>query len=160
MTNNAYRDDLEAALARASDLEREVAELQRRNAELEMGDRQTIEARENAHRLAAALERERDELRHDHNRQVDDAGWRRAAREAANARAAKVATNAPAGRSDEFKLWTNGIAGLVVGSLAGLVAITANNGWVGAASIAMLTVAVVFVVDANSLALKRRQKSG
>jgi predicted RNase H-like nuclease (RuvC/YqgF family) len=61
--NEAYRDDLEAALARASDLEREVEALRRRNAELESGDRATIEARENARRLEAALERERDELR-------------------------------------------------------------------------------------------------
>ena len=58
--NNAYRDDLEAALARASDLEREVEALRKRNAELESSG-QTDEARENARRLAAALEREREE---------------------------------------------------------------------------------------------------
>jgi hypothetical protein len=55
MTNNAYRDDLEAALARASDLEGEVEELQRRKAELEPDDR---DERQTVQRLAAAVERE------------------------------------------------------------------------------------------------------
>jgi hypothetical protein len=85
MTNNAYRDDLEAAQARASDLEREVEGLRKRISELETGDRATIEARENARRLAAALEREREELRQQHRWEVDDAHWRQASREESKA---------------------------------------------------------------------------
>ena len=42
MTNNAYRDDLEAALARVSDLEREAERLRRRNAELEARDQAPV----------------------------------------------------------------------------------------------------------------------
>jgi len=92
---DAYRDDLEAALARASDLEREVEALRKRIAELESGDRQTLEARENARRLEAALEREREELQRQHQREVDDAHWRQATREEVKAvRAANAARKA------------------------------------------------------------------
>lgn len=92
---DAYRDDLEAALARVSDLEREIEMLRKRNAELESGDRETIEARENARRLAAALEREREELRRQQQWEADEAHWREASREEVKAvRAANAALKA------------------------------------------------------------------
>jgi hypothetical protein len=50
--SDAYRDDLEAALARASDLEREIAELRARNAGLEANPA----ARDHARQPAAALD--------------------------------------------------------------------------------------------------------
>jgi predicted RNase H-like nuclease (RuvC/YqgF family) len=62
----AYRDDLEAAQLRASDLERELNEMRARNKALEKrveGVRDTEEALANARRLQTALEREQQELR-------------------------------------------------------------------------------------------------
>ena len=86
--SDAYRDELEAAQARASDLEREIEELRKRNAELE-GTGETDEARDNARRLAAAIEREREEAQIRDDRKLDDAMFNQAAREAASARAEK-----------------------------------------------------------------------
>jgi hypothetical protein len=87
---SAYRDDLEAALARASHLEREVEALRRRNAELAFGDRATIEARENARRLEAALQREREELQQRIARGVEEASSEQASKDAGfSARAAR-----------------------------------------------------------------------
>ena len=75
--SDAHRDDLEAALVRASELDREVEELRRRNAELEAGG-QTDEARENARRLAAAIEREQKEAQIRDERKLDEASWHEA----------------------------------------------------------------------------------
>lgn len=69
--------------------------LRKRVAELESGDRQTLEARENARRLATALDREREERRRQQQREVDDAHWRQASREEVTAvRAANAALKA------------------------------------------------------------------
>jgi hypothetical protein len=96
--SDAYRDALEALLARVRDLEREVEELRKRNAGLESIG-QTDEARENARRLAAALERELEEARIRHERTLDDATWKQAALEASTYKpstAAKLASAAGA----------------------------------------------------------------
>jgi hypothetical protein len=82
--DDEYRNDLEAALARASELEREVEELRRRNAGLESTGK-TDEARENARRLEAALERERAEAQVRDERKLDEAMFKQAAQEAAHA---------------------------------------------------------------------------
>ena len=93
--SDADRDDLEAAQTRASELEREVEELRKRNAELE-GAGETDEARENARRLAAAIEREREEAQIRDDRKLDDAMFTQAAQEAAIARAKKKLPSAAA----------------------------------------------------------------
>jgi hypothetical protein len=60
---DTYHDDLETTLAWIDTLEREAERLRKRNAELESFDSQTVEARENAQKLEADLEREREALR-------------------------------------------------------------------------------------------------
>jgi hypothetical protein len=150
---DAYRDDLEAALARVSDLEREVEALRERNAELEAGDCQTVEARENARRLAAALERERAELHRQHQREIDDAHWSQAAREEAEAaRAAKAAlamrtTTAPVQRREVTTAEVMiGIVGMVGGGMAGLIAAIVNSEPIGAVALVMFLVGAAAVV--------------
>jgi chromosome segregation ATPase len=150
---DAYRDDLEAALARVSDLEREVEALRERNAELEAGDSQTVEARENARRLAAALERERAELRQQHQREVDDAHWSQASRDEANAtKAANTAlvkrlTTALVKRREVTTAEVMiGTVGMVGGGMAGVVAAIVNSEPIGAIALVMFLVGAAAVV--------------
>ena len=70
--SDAHRDELEATLGRASELDADVEELRRRNAELESSG-QTDEARENARRLAAAIGREHKEAQIREERELDEA---------------------------------------------------------------------------------------
>lgn len=140
---DAYRDDLEAALARASDLEREIEALRRRNAELE-----AEESSENARRLAAALEREREEMRIRDTQRNDDATWRRAASD--------VASTKP--DADDLRHRGNAFLILVAGMLVALVAGVTNSPPLGAASFALFASGIVYLYQAESRARKRRQK--
>lgn len=155
--NDAYRNDLEAALARATDLEREVEALRKRVAELESGDPQTVEARENARRLEAALLRERDELRQHHQWEADDAHWRQASRdEAIAARARNAAlkaelTTAPKTRLElqpitkqEMMVAGTFFAG---GGITVLIGAFANSGPFGAIGAVLLMIGVAVVVS-------------
>lgn len=140
---DAYRDDLEAALARASDLEREIEALRRRNAELEAD-----ESSENARRLASALEREREEMRIRDTRRDDDATWRRAAKEVASTKS----------DADDLSHRRNALLVLVAGVLVALVAGMTNSPPLGAGSFALFASGIVYLHQAESRARKRRQK--
>jgi hypothetical protein len=80
---SAYRDDLEAALQRGNDLEREIAALRARNQALEasLASGDTSAATTNAQRIAAAIAREQEEQRLRDDAERDE----RAARERAMA---------------------------------------------------------------------------
>ena len=141
---NTYRDDLEAALARASDLEREIEDLRQRNATLE-----AFEARHNARRLAAAIERERDEQQRNDDRDRDEARWRGAAEEAASARS----------EADVVRHWRNGLWIVAAGALSLVVAGMTNSLAIGVASGALLAIGVTYLYVAEARARKRRQKA-
>ena len=159
--SDAYRDDLAAALARASDLEREVVELRKRNAELQSGDRETIEARENARRLEAALEREREELRQHHEQDVETEGRVQAAR--------ILGTQFPPAPqlADPFAWHRRGIA--IISILAGLLAAVAGakaelagvkteSGTLEACFVALIVIGVFLLsVDADASAGRSRR---
>ena len=144
---DTYRDDLDAALARASDSKREVEALRERNAELEMSP----EARENARRLAAALERERAEVQQHHQSEVDSAHWMQASREEAKAAraandVAKQTTIAPVKRREVTKAKVLvGIVGMVGGGMAGVVAAIVNSEPIGAVALVMFLVGAAAV---------------
>lgn len=141
--NDADRADLEAALARASELEREIEELRRQNVE-----REAFEARHNARRLVAAIDREREDQQRNDDRNRDEARWRRAAQEAASARA----------DAEERKQLRNGMLIVATGLVAALVAGMTNDPAVGVGSFAVFAIGLIYVYVAKSSARKRRQK--
>jgi hypothetical protein len=152
--SDAHRDDLEAALARASDLEREIEELRRRNAELEAGG-QTDEARENARRLAAAIEREQKEAQIRDERKLDEASWRRAARNAADEAAAEASAAAAVPRIDSvFADRAVGVAFLTGGAILEIVGMVAGSSDASICAVVLFVFGILLVI--SNPARKRR----
>ena len=154
MMNNAYRDDLEAALARASDLEHQVIRLRMRVAELETGDRATVEARENARRLEAALDREREELQRHHEQDVETEGRAQAARILG-----KAYSPAPP-PADPYAMQRRAIA--AVSLLAGIVtavdSVKTDSATIAVCFVALIVIAAALLsVDADASAGRRRR---
>jgi Flp pilus assembly protein TadB len=144
MMNNAYRDDLEAALARASDLEREIEDLRMRNDALE-----AFEARKNARRLATAEERERDEEQRRDEQARDEGVLRRAAQEAAR-------TQADAEPVEHVR---NALVIVVAGVIAALAAGMTSSPAIGGGAFALLAIGLIYLCVAESIARKRQQKA-
>jgi Flp pilus assembly protein TadB len=143
MMNDAYRDELEATLARASELEREIEELRRTNAELE-----SFEARHNARRLVAAIDREREEKQRNDDRDREDARLRLAAKEAARMQA----------DAEERLHLRNSLSILAAGLIAALVAGMTSSLAIGVGSFALFAIGLIYLYVAESQARKRRQK--
>lgn len=128
-----YRDELAAATARADALERELDLLRQRNAQLESGDRATIEARENARRLEAALERETDELRRRFEQELERE------RDRLRLESEHRVTRRPAATALEHTRM-RATANLVVGGILGMIALACEQG-----SVAVLAVTFVMI---------------